>query len=125
MDTERVELIVFFEEPFWVGVFERISKGRLSVCKVTFGAEPKDYDIWDFILKHYDKLKFSPSIEAEVKKLRTIQSADSAMPKNSCQLWVWGPSRSRYCKCSMSWQKLKGNKSAKNGRKMKRNVGLI
>lgn len=68
MDTERVELNVFFEEPFWVGVFERISKGRLSVCKVTFGAEPKDYDIWDFILKHYDKLKFSPSIEAEVRK---------------------------------------------------------
>jgi len=46
MDTERVKLTVFFEGPFWVGVFERISGGKLSVCKVTFGAEPKDYEVW-------------------------------------------------------------------------------
>ena len=59
MDTERVKLTVFFEGPFWVGVFERISGGKLSVCKVTFGAEPKDYEVWDFILKHYEALKFS------------------------------------------------------------------
>ena len=46
---ERIELTVFFEEPFWVGVFERIEDGKLSVCKVTFGAEPKDYDVWDMM----------------------------------------------------------------------------
>jgi len=44
---------VFFEDPFWVGVFERIEDGKLSVCKVTFGAEPKDYEVWDYIL-HLD-----------------------------------------------------------------------
>lgn len=35
------KLTVFFEEPFWVGVFERTENGKLSVCKVTFGAERK------------------------------------------------------------------------------------
>ena len=34
MDETSGTLTVFFEEPFWVGVFERISNGRLSVCKV-------------------------------------------------------------------------------------------
>ena len=68
MDTERVKLTVFFEGPFWVGVFERISGGKLSVCKVTFGAEPKDYEVWDFILKHYEALKCSPALETEVKQ---------------------------------------------------------
>lgn len=68
MDTEEGKLTVFFEGPFWVGVFERISGSKLSVCKVTFGAEPKDCEIWDFILKHYCELKFSPAIEAEVKR---------------------------------------------------------
>ena len=68
MDTEYVSLTVFFENPFWVGVFERVSNGRLSVCKVTFGAEPKDYEVWEFVLKHYNKLAFSPAIESEVKK---------------------------------------------------------
>ncbi len=45
-----VKLTVFFEEPFWIGVFERYEDGKLSVAKVTFGAEPKDYDVYQFIL---------------------------------------------------------------------------
>lgn len=68
MDKTSGKLTVLFEEPFWVGVFERISNGKLSVCKVTFGAEPKDYEVWDFILKHYSDLKFSPAVEIEVKQ---------------------------------------------------------
>ena len=52
MDKVLGRLTVFFEEPFWIGVFERISEGKLSVCKVTFGAEPKDYEVYDFILKN-------------------------------------------------------------------------
>lgn len=68
MDRVSGGLTVFFEEPFWIGVFERMSGGRLSVCKVTFGAEPKDYEIYDFILKNYDRLRFSPAVAAEVKE---------------------------------------------------------
>ena len=41
MDKVNGKLTVFFEEPFWVGIFERIEDGKLSVAKVTFGAEPK------------------------------------------------------------------------------------
>ena len=59
---------VFFEEPFWVGVFERIREGRVSVSKVTFGAEPKDYEVLAFLLENYDKLRFGPSVETVVKE---------------------------------------------------------
>ena len=52
----KASLTVFFEDPFWVGVFERIEDGKLSVCKVTFGAEPKDYEVWDYVLHHYYEL---------------------------------------------------------------------
>ena len=62
------KLTVYFEEPFWVGVFERMENGKLSVCKVTFGAEPKDYEVWAFVLEHYGELAFSSSIESEVKR---------------------------------------------------------
>lgn len=68
MDRISGKLTVFFEDPFWVGVFERICDGKLSVCKVTFGAEPKDYDILDFINRHYYGLKFSPTVEVELKQ---------------------------------------------------------
>ncbi len=67
MDSNCFKLTVYFEEPFWVGVFERIQSGKLSVCKVTFGAEPKDYEVWEFVLKNYNQLKFSPSVDVVVK----------------------------------------------------------
>ena len=60
------KLTVFFDEPFWVGVFERIEDGKLSVAKVTFGAEPKYYEVYDFVLKHYYNLQFSPAVEVAV-----------------------------------------------------------
>ena len=61
-------LTVYFDEPFWVGVFERTEDGRLSVCKVTFGAEPKDYEVWAFVLEHYHQLTFSPAVEADIRQ---------------------------------------------------------
>ncbi len=69
MDKASGKLTVFFEEPFWVGVFERVSEGKLSVCKVTFGAEPKDYEIYDFVLKNYYRLRFSPAVATDVKEV--------------------------------------------------------
>ena len=68
MDKVSGKLTVFFEETFWVGVFERVSDGKLSVCKVTFGAEPKDYEVYDFVLKNYYRLRFSPAVVADVKE---------------------------------------------------------
>lgn len=61
-------LKVFFEEPFWVGIFERVDKGKLSVCKVTFGAEPKEYEVSEFIGKNYFQLRFSPAVATVVKE---------------------------------------------------------
>ena len=69
MDKVSGKLTVFFEEPFWVGVFERVLDGKLSVCKVTFGTEPKDYEIYDFVLKNYYGLRFSPAVATDVKEV--------------------------------------------------------
>ena len=73
----KASLTVFFEDSFWVGVFERIEDGKLSVCKVTFGAEPKDYEVLDYILHHYYELVFSPAIETEIR-----QAADNPKRRN-------------------------------------------
>ena len=67
MDKVNGKLTVFFEEPFWVGIFERIEDGKLSVAKVTFGVEPKDYEVQEYIQKCYFSLKFSPVVETVVK----------------------------------------------------------
>jgi hypothetical protein len=64
------KLTVYFDEPFWVGVFERIEGQKLYAAKVTFGAEPKDYEVYEFILQHYFSLRFSPAVESAVKEIK-------------------------------------------------------
>ena len=70
MDKVNGKLTVFFEEPFWVGIFERIEDGKLSAAKVTFGAEPKDCEVQEYIQKWYFSLKFSPVVETVVKDIK-------------------------------------------------------
>ena len=70
MDKANGKLTVYFEEPFWVGVFERIEEGKLSVAKVIFGAEPKDYEVQEYIQQYYFSLKFSPAVETIVKDIK-------------------------------------------------------
>lgn len=65
-------LTVLFENPFWIGLYERMSGNRYEVCKITFGAEPKDYEVYDFFLKNWRKLKFSPPIKTEKLEERKI-----------------------------------------------------
>ena len=67
MDRVSGKLTIYFEDPFWVGVFERIENRKLSVAKVTFGVEPKDYDVLEFINRNYYHLQFSPAVETVVK----------------------------------------------------------
>lgn len=55
----RIICTVFFENPFWVGVWERSGGGAYSAAKATFGAEPKDAEILAFVLERFDKLTFS------------------------------------------------------------------
>ena len=50
-----------------MGVFERIENRKLSAAKVTFGAEPKDYEVLEFINRNYYHLLFSPAVETVVK----------------------------------------------------------
>lgn len=56
---------VFFEDPFWVGVYERETQGEYQVCKITFGAEPKDYEVYDLLLKKWVYLQFYESRDAQ------------------------------------------------------------
>ncbi|MCL1981940.1 MAG: YjdF family protein [Clostridiales bacterium] len=61
--------IVFFEDPFWVGVYERVENDLLEVCKITFGSEPKDYEIYKYLLQNWNRLQFSPPVEANKKSI--------------------------------------------------------
>ena len=56
----KCSLTILFESPFWIGLYERIDNGKYKVSKITFGAEPKDYEVYDFLLNNWSRLQFSP-----------------------------------------------------------------
>lgn len=68
----QAKLTVFFEDPFWVGIYEREADGRYEVCKITFGSEPKDYDVNSFLLQNWNRLRFSPSLDVPKTVSRQI-----------------------------------------------------
>jgi hypothetical protein len=57
-----IKLTVLFDEPFWIGIFEKQDQDKIQICRVVFGQEPKDYEVYDFILKNYYNIKFSDPI---------------------------------------------------------------
>lgn len=63
---------VLFENPFWIGLYERVENGQYEVCKITFGAEPKEYEVYEFLLQNWKSLKFSPPIKGREIEDRQI-----------------------------------------------------
>ncbi len=60
-NNTSIKLTVYFEDPFWVGLFERSQGHRYQVARVVFGSEPKSYDIMH-ILSDYHQINFGDSI---------------------------------------------------------------
>lgn len=71
-ETVQCRLTVCFEEPFWIGLYERQSGGRYEVCRITFGAEPMDAEVWRFLLENAYRLSFSPAVSAEMPVNRSV-----------------------------------------------------
>ena len=64
------KLTVFFDDPFWVGVFEREDETEYRVLRVVFGAEPTDAELYEFIRKEYKQIDFGKPVESQVKIIR-------------------------------------------------------
>lgn len=72
MSTTKASLTVTFEAPFWIGLYKRESDGAYEVCKITFGAEPKDYEVYEFLLRNWQGLSFSPKLQSSTLSERRL-----------------------------------------------------
>lgn len=57
-----VKFTICFDEPFWVGIYERVTDNKMEVSKVIFGSEPKDNEVKYTLLKLWGNLRFSPQV---------------------------------------------------------------
>ena len=58
MEKVAVVFTVFFEEPFWCGVYQRQEGRNLEAARMVFGAEPKEYEVLAFLLQNWKQLRF-------------------------------------------------------------------
>ncbi len=54
-----IKVTVLVENAFWVGLFERNDDDGYAVARQIFGGEPTNAELYDFVLTHFEKLKFT------------------------------------------------------------------
>lgn len=63
--TVASTLTVYHDGQFWVGVAERQTAHGIEACRIVFGAEPTNEEIYRFVLERWDALEFSATVESE------------------------------------------------------------
>ena len=64
MRTATCRITVYFDDPFWAMLYEREGEGWYEASRTVFGAEPKDCDVYAFLLQNWRWLRFSPPVQA-------------------------------------------------------------
>lgn len=66
-----IQVTIFFEKRFWIGLFERTDKEGYAVARHVFGGNPTDPEVLEFVLKHYQELNFGEvrEFQLEIKRM--------------------------------------------------------
>ena len=72
MCVSKARLTVYFEAPFWVGLYQREETDGCRVCKITFGGEPRDQAVLDWFQAHFRELRFSPPVKGTPSPDRAV-----------------------------------------------------
>ena len=70
MRTVTCRVTVYFDDPFWALLYEQESEGWYEVSRAVFGAEPKDCEVYAFLLQNWRRLRFSPPLQARERASR-------------------------------------------------------
>mgnify|MGYP003092198791 FL=1 len=119
MDKVVVKLTVYFENPFWVGVFERIAGRHLSAAKITFGAEPKDYEIAGFIQRHFYELRFGQSVSTKRREAKKNPKTAQRDAKRQVQQVGIGTKSQQVLKLQHEEKRLEGRKKNREEKQAK------
>jgi hypothetical protein len=54
-------LSVFFDDPFWIGLFTLADENTVKHARVVFGKEPTDAELYEYFISNYHRLEFFDS----------------------------------------------------------------
>ena len=120
MEQIMSSLTVFFDSPFWVGVYQRCTGSRIEAARVVFGAEPKDAEVYAYFLEHWGSLRFSPAVEQN-KQLKRAANPKRMQREVHRQLSQAGVgTKAQQALQLMREQQAAGRKSARRERRQQR-----
>ncbi len=66
-----IKSTVYIEKSLWIALFERTDKVGYQVARKIFGKEPTDPELYEFVLNHFDELRFGDPVEfkLEIKRM--------------------------------------------------------
>ncbi len=100
-------LTVLFEDPFWIGLFEITDHEGLHVCKVTFGAEPTEKELMEFIDRNWNQIQFSQAVEvAPTTEIRKNPKRQLREAKKQMQSQVIGTKSQQALKLQQEQNKM-------------------
>ena len=71
MEKVKVTMTVLFEEPFWIGIYEREDGESYQAAKILFGAEPKGLEVQEYLLKNVYRLSFGTGEKSQISDKQT------------------------------------------------------
>ncbi len=71
MEKVKVTMTVLFEEPFWIGIYEREDGESYQATKILFGAEPKGMEVQEYLLKNVYWLSFGTGKKSRLSDRQT------------------------------------------------------
>lgn len=80
-------LTLYHDGQFWVGVVEHVEDGKLSACRIVFGAEPSNEEVLQFVIRKWESLQFHGEEEGSTPKIaknakRRIREASKELSRH-------------------------------------------
>lgn len=70
MSVVTAKLTVLFQDPFWIGLYERQDGNFYEACRIVFGSEPREPELYEFLLHRWKHLSFTPGRRINPKRMQ-------------------------------------------------------
>lgn len=68
MNQTSLSFTVFFEDPYWIGLFEYREQQQLYLKRIVFGSEPGEQMVYEWLKRYWYSISFQTPVETVRQK---------------------------------------------------------
>ena len=82
MNQTSLSFTVFFEDPFWIGLFEYREQQLLYLKRIVFGSEPSEQVVYEWLKGCWYSISFQAPVETVQREARKAQDTGLSLTKS-------------------------------------------